>query len=100
MSYANLLYHVVFGTKGRCQFITNELKPRLHEYLGGTVRGLGGIAFEINGMNDHVHLLVKIKPTFRFRFFARIKSEFFKMGRRTFRLAKALRSIYGQRVAV
>jgi len=62
MSHTNLLYHIVFGTKGRYPFITDELKPRLHEYLGGTVRGLGGIAFEINGMNDHVHLLVKIKP--------------------------------------
>ncbi len=63
MSHTNLLYHIVFGTKGRYPFVTNELKPRLHEYLGGTVRGLGGIAFEINGMNDHVHLLVKIQPT-------------------------------------
>src|ERR1700755_1678334 len=62
MSYTNLLYHVVFGTKGRYPFITKELKPRLHEYLGGTVRGLGGIAFEINGIEDHVHLLVKIRP--------------------------------------
>jgi REP element-mobilizing transposase RayT len=63
MSHTNLLYHIVFGTKGRYPFITNELKPRLHEYLGGTVRGLGGIAFEVNGMSDHVHLLAKIKPT-------------------------------------
>ena len=62
MSYTNLLYHVVFGTKGRYPFITKELKPRLHEYLGGTVRGLGGIAFEINGIEDHVHMLVKIRP--------------------------------------
>ena len=63
MSYTNLLYHIVFGTKSRSPLITSELKPRLHEYLGGTIRGLGGIAFEINGMNDHVHLLVKIPPT-------------------------------------
>ncbi len=62
MSHTNLLYHIVFGTKGRYPFIKDELKPRLHEYLGGTVRGLGGIAFEINGIEDHVHLLVKIKP--------------------------------------
>jgi putative transposase len=62
MSYTNLLYHIVFGTKGRLPLIKDELKPRLHEYLGGTVRGLGGIAFEINGTNDHVHLLVKIPP--------------------------------------
>ena len=63
MSHTNLLYHIVFGTKGRYPFITDELKPRLHEYLGGTVRGLGGIAFEVNGMSDHVHLLAKIKST-------------------------------------
>jgi REP element-mobilizing transposase RayT len=63
MPHTNLLYHIVFGTKGRYPFITDGLKPRLHEYLGGTVRGLGGIAFEINGIQDHVHLLVKIKPT-------------------------------------
>src|SRR5262245_22038175 len=63
MSHTNLLYHLVFGTKGRRPFITKEVKPRLHEYLGGTVRGLGGIAFEVNGIEDHVHLLVKIRPT-------------------------------------
>ena len=71
MSYTNFLYHIVFGTKGRYPFITNELKPQLHEYLGGTVRGLDGIAFEINGMNDHVHLLVKVKPTIKFSDFVR-----------------------------
>ena len=71
MSYTNLLYHIVYGTKGRYPFVTNELKPRLHEYLGGTVRGLGGIAFEINEMNDHVHLLVKVKPTMKFSDFVR-----------------------------
>lgn len=43
--------------------ITKELKPRLYEYLGGTVRGMDGIAFEINGIEDHVHLLVKIPAT-------------------------------------
>ena len=71
MSYTNLLYHIVFGTKGRLPFITAELKPRLHEYLGGTVRGLDGTAFEINGMNDHVHLLVKLKTTHRLDYFLR-----------------------------
>ncbi|CAN5127696.1 IS200/IS605 family transposase [soil metagenome] len=71
MSYTNFLYHIVFGTKGRLPLITDELKPQLHEYLGGTVRGLGGIAFEINGMNDHAHLLVKVPPTVKFSDFLR-----------------------------
>jgi len=63
MSYTNLLYHIVYATKERAPLITNTLGPRLHEYLGGTVRGLGGTALEINGTNDHVHILSKLRPT-------------------------------------
>ena len=63
MSYTNLLYHVVYATKERAPLITNTLKPRLHEYLGGIVRGLECIPIEINGVSDHVHLLVKLRPT-------------------------------------
>ena len=63
MSYTNLLYHIVYATKERAPLITNTLKPRLHEYLGGIVNGLGCIPIEINGVSDHVHLLVKLRPT-------------------------------------
>ena len=60
MSYTNLLYHIVYATKERAPLITKTLRPRLHEYLGGTVRGLGGVALEVNGVVDHVHLLAKL----------------------------------------
>ena len=63
MSYTNLLYHIVYATKERAPLITSTLRPRLHEYLGGTVRGLGGIALDVNGTNDHVHVLAKVLPT-------------------------------------
>jgi putative transposase len=62
MSYTNLLYHIVFATKDRAPVISAAFRPRLHEYLGGTVRGLGGVALEVNGVADHVHLLVRLKP--------------------------------------
>ncbi len=63
MSYTNLLYHLVYATKERAPLITDAIRLKLHEYLGGTVRGLGGVALEINGVADHVHLLVKLPPT-------------------------------------
>ena len=71
MSHTNHIYHIVFGTKGRLPLINAEIKPRLHQYLGGIVRRLGGIALEINGIYDHVHLLVKLKPTIHFTDFIR-----------------------------
>ena len=75
MSYTNLLYHIVYATKDRAPLITSTLRPRLHKYLGGTVRGLDGIALEINGTNDHVHVLAKVRPTISVsEFLSKLKS--------------------------
>ena len=61
-SYTNLIYHIVFATKGRRPTITPERQARLYEYIGGIVRKLGGILLAINGMADHIHILVKLRP--------------------------------------
>jgi putative transposase len=62
-TYTNLLYHIVFSTKDRKPFIRNKTKSRLYDYIGGTIRGIGGICLEIGGIEDHIHLLLKLKPT-------------------------------------
>jgi putative transposase len=62
-TYLSLHYHLVFGTKDRAATIDRAWRSRLHEYLGGTIRGLGGIPEEIGGVADHVHLLVGLKAT-------------------------------------
>ena|SRR6266853_3497596 len=62
MSYTNLLYHIVYGTKDRLPLITKELRRDLHRYLGGLVNRLDGTPLEINGTADHVHVLARIKP--------------------------------------
>ena len=61
-TYAYLLTHLVFSTKNRENLITPDLKPELHAYLGGLARELKGKAFTINGMADHVHMLVSLPP--------------------------------------
>lgn len=58
-SYVN--YHIIFSTKDREPLITEAYQPRLYEYIGGIVRHQGGIALAINGMEDHVHLLAKLR---------------------------------------
>jgi REP element-mobilizing transposase RayT len=64
-TYLSLHYHLVFGTKNREPLIAPQWRSRLHEYLGGTVCGLGGFPQGIGGVADHVHLLVAIKATHR-----------------------------------
>ena len=61
-SYTNLLYHIIFSTKDRRPLITELRQPRLYDYIGGTIRSLGGISLELNGTEDHVHLLAKLRP--------------------------------------
>lgn len=41
--------------------ISEKVREPLYEYMGGIIRGEGGILLEIGGMPDHVHLLAKIK---------------------------------------
>jgi len=62
-TYYSLHYHWVCATKERRPFIRADWQGRLHEYLGGTVRGLGGVPLQMGGAQDHVHALIGLKPT-------------------------------------
>src|SRR5437016_116159 len=62
-TYLSLHYHIVFSTKGRAPIIRDAWRSRLHDYIGGTVGGLGGVSQKVGGVADHVHLLVGLKAT-------------------------------------
>jgi REP element-mobilizing transposase RayT len=62
-TYTNLLVHIVFSTKGRYRFIRGEHEARLYEYIGGAIRGMRCVCLEIGGVEDHIHILVKLRPT-------------------------------------
>ena len=62
-TFVSLNYHIVFSTKDRSPRITESWAARLHEYLGGTIKGLGGVSLQVGGIEDHVHLLIGLKPT-------------------------------------
>jgi len=57
----NLLYHIVFSTKNREPVVTAPIRADLFKYIGGIIRGEGGILLEIGGMPDHVHLVIRLK---------------------------------------
>ncbi len=71
MSHTNLLYHIVFGTKDRMPLIRKEWERRLYAHMGGIVKNFNGSVLEINGMPDHVHLLIRLGVELAFKDFLR-----------------------------
>jgi len=63
MSYTSLSYHIVFSTKGRKPFLSEDLMPRIVSYVGGIIRQLKGRLLEGGGADDHVHLAAVAHPT-------------------------------------
>lgn len=52
----------MFSTKNRKPLIADEWEEEMYAYIGGIIRGEGGIQLEIGGVSDHVHILAKFKP--------------------------------------
>jgi len=60
-SYCNLIYYIVFSTKTHQRWLQDGIRARTHEYLGGAIRGEGGVALVVGGTSDHVHILAKLR---------------------------------------
>lgn len=85
-TYTQLLNHVVFSTKERRPLLTPELRDRLFPYMSGIIRNLDGLCLGVNGVADHVHLLVimpaSMSPS---AFVGKLKSNSSKWVHETFR---------------
>ena len=55
--------HLIFHVKSTAPRLRPDDLPRLHAYIGGVVKGLGGVAIAIGGMPDHVHILCGLPKT-------------------------------------
>ncbi|MDO4971963.1 MAG: transposase [Bacteroidales bacterium] len=58
MAYTQLLYHIIFRTKGSVPSINFENERTMYHYIYSTSRNLGCIIHRIGGMPDHIHILV------------------------------------------
>ena len=62
-TYSNLLVHVVFSTKERRNQLNKSMRPELYKYLCGIAHNEGFRIIKVNGVEDHVHLLMSLKTT-------------------------------------
>lgn len=60
--YSQSYIQVVFAVDGRLSLIRAEFKEELYKYITGIVRNNRQKLIAINGMSDHVHILIGLKP--------------------------------------
>lgn len=63
MSRTRCYFHIVFGTKYRARTIPLDKKETLYKYITGIVKNLKSDLIRINGVENHVHLLIDLNPT-------------------------------------
>ncbi|MEO7176437.1 MAG: IS200/IS605 family transposase [Saprospiraceae bacterium] len=61
-TYTQLYVHVVFAVRGRANLISNLFKERLYQYITGIISSKNQKLMIINGMPDHIHILMGPKP--------------------------------------
>lgn len=62
MPYCQLFYHIVWSTKNRQPFLLGEVEAEIYGYLRSKAAGLEAKVFALNGITDHVHMVVSIPP--------------------------------------
>ncbi len=62
MSYTRCLYHVIFRTKYSQLTLPIGPDEELYNYIAGIARNKRCLPYRINGMPDHIHILVSLAP--------------------------------------
>jgi putative transposase len=65
-TYTQLYIHVVFAVKRRACVISKSWRDELFQYITGIITNKGQKLMIVNGVEDHIHILLGIKPDCNF----------------------------------
>ena len=58
-----IYFHLIWGTQDREPLISKKIERRIFRCIVGQVQKLGCEVLAINGVPDHIHMVVKLKST-------------------------------------
>ena len=61
-TYSQIYIQVVMAVKGRNSLISQSWEEELYKYMTGIITNKGQKLITINGMPDHIHILIGMKP--------------------------------------
>ena len=64
-TFSQIYIQIVFAVKGRHSLIKPEWEEELYKYITGIVKNKGQKMLAINGIPDHIHIFIGMKPSCR-----------------------------------
>jgi putative transposase len=62
-TFSQIYIQTVFAVSGRLSLISPNFKEELHKYITGIVTKKNQKLIQINGMSDHLHILIGLRPS-------------------------------------
>jgi len=61
-TFSQIYIQIVFAVKSRQNLIHSSWKTQLHKYIAGIVKGKNQKPIIVNGMPDHIHAFIGLRP--------------------------------------
>ena len=61
-TYSQIYIQIVFAVQGRQNLLHEEWRQEVFKYMAGIIKNKGQKPIIINGVDDHVHVFVGLKP--------------------------------------
>lgn len=61
-TYSQIYIQIVFAVQGRQNLLAKEWRQEIFKYMAGIIKNKGQKPIIVNGMDDHVHVFVGLKP--------------------------------------
>ena len=61
-TYSQLYIQVVFTVKGKENLLNKEWRSELFKYISGIITAKNQKSIIVNGVSDHVHIFIGLKP--------------------------------------
>jgi REP element-mobilizing transposase RayT len=61
-TYSQIYIQIVFAVRGRQNLLAQEWRQDVFKYMAGIIKNKGQKPIIVNGVSDHVHAFVELKP--------------------------------------
>ncbi|MFN5416576.1 MAG: IS200/IS605 family transposase [Flavobacteriia bacterium] len=62
-TYHQIFVQIIFAVRNRKRLIDQSWEEDLHKYITGIIQQKNQTLIAINGVEDHIHILINMKPT-------------------------------------